>query len=214
MNKNKTVAYTLAATLLVGGTFLGTKALFTDKVDTVGELSISTGDVDIKVLDSSQWKLNRNGAEYKDGTTVQSDESDNDGELPEVSGGNDNFNTDKPLANNLKPGDVLTKEVTIQNVGTLMASLNLEQDANKMNEQLDVLKGLIKAKQTDVKINDTDGNGLLSPEETATFTLTLEVSEESNSQHNATEGHNKDSIENVQVNLTDAWVLTATQQNK
>ena len=30
MKKNKTIAYMLAATLLVGGTFLGTKALFTD----------------------------------------------------------------------------------------------------------------------------------------------------------------------------------------
>ena len=69
MKKNKTVAYALAATLLVGGTFLGTKALFTDKVDTVGELSISTGDVDIVAEVTQDWTLDRNGYEPNTGTS-------------------------------------------------------------------------------------------------------------------------------------------------
>ncbi len=41
MKKNKTIAYMMAAMLLVGGTFVGTKALFTDQVDATGEISIS-----------------------------------------------------------------------------------------------------------------------------------------------------------------------------
>ena len=68
MKKNKTIAYMLAAALLVGGTFVGTKALFTDKIETAGELQISTGDVNIEIIEPSKWALIRNGNELKEGT--------------------------------------------------------------------------------------------------------------------------------------------------
>ena len=48
MKKKKVAALALAASLLVGGTFIGTKALFTDSIENVGEISISTGDLDIE----------------------------------------------------------------------------------------------------------------------------------------------------------------------
>ena len=52
MKKNKTIAYMLAATLLVGGTFAGTKALFESKVTAQTDLVITTGSlklVDVKI---------------------------------------------------------------------------------------------------------------------------------------------------------------------
>ena len=107
MKKNKTVAYALAATLLVGGTFWGTKALFTDKVDTVGELSISTGDVDMVAEVTQDWTLDRNGYEPNTGTS-------DGGRLAQF--------------DNLKYGDVLTKKVTITNKGTLKALVNFTEN--------------------------------------------------------------------------------------
>lgn len=105
MKKNKTIAYALAATLLVGGTFLGTKALFTDKIDTVGELSISTGDVDIDAEVVQDWTLDRNGEEDGKGTNTQDKRFDN-----------------------LKTGDVLKKTVKIKNQGSLYAKLIMEKN--------------------------------------------------------------------------------------
>ncbi|MEG1285055.1 MAG: hypothetical protein RSD22_04905 [Romboutsia sp.] len=58
MKKNKTIAYMLAATLLVGGTFAGTKALFTDKVDIANKLVITTGIVDIEIKEDTEWFKN------------------------------------------------------------------------------------------------------------------------------------------------------------
>ena len=55
MRKNKTVAYMLAATLLVGGTFAGTKALFSDTETSNNPLILTAGKVDISVDDTEGW---------------------------------------------------------------------------------------------------------------------------------------------------------------
>lgn len=101
MKKNKTVAYMLAATLLVGGSFLGTKAWFTDKVNVEGEVTISTGDVDIEIVKDSGWKLQTEG-------------DDNESEEAQF--------------DNLKYGDVLHKTMIIKNNGTLNAKVNLTRN--------------------------------------------------------------------------------------
>ncbi|WP_455537590.1 hypothetical protein [Terrisporobacter sp.] len=203
MRKNKTIAYMLAVTLLVGGTFLGTKALFTDKINTVGELSISTGDVDIKVIEDAGWILDRNGNEHADGSTVFGETGTGEGTL--VDGG-DNFTTDNPLANNLKPGDILTKTIKVQNQGTLIAELDLTNNADVQN-RLGDLKDLITA--TGEILGDKTE---LLPGETATLKLKLEVNNEGGD-HNK-DGYNTDDIEDYKVDLNGAWVLTATQQTE
>lgn len=183
MRKNKTIAYALAATLLVGGTFLGTKALFTDKVDVAGELKISTGDVDIEVINQTDWTLDRNGDEANTGTNHE------DGSL-----------------DNIKPGDVLTKEITIKNAGTLIAEVNLVRN-EKVN--LGVLDGFLTLEETLDKGNNVD-NLTLNPDEEKT--VELKISANGPGLHNK-EGYNTDEIEKETVDLTSAWTLNAKQQD-
>ena len=106
MNKNKVVGLALASALLVGGTFAGTKALFSDTVQVNNELVFSTGDLDIEqIIEPNQinggWVLDRNGDESLDGVM--------DGIM------------------NLKPGDKIKKTVTIKNAGVLDAKISIEQ---------------------------------------------------------------------------------------
>ena len=54
MKKNKTIVYMLAAALLVGGTFVGTKAYFTDSAEAKTNLILSMGDVDVSAEDT-EW---------------------------------------------------------------------------------------------------------------------------------------------------------------
>ncbi len=217
MKKNKTIAYMLAAGLLVGGTFVGTKALFTDNINTVGELKISTGDVDIEVLGTSKWELLRNGSELKEGTNIK-DQLGKDGFAPESDNNKqdvvptDNNGKETPFANNLKPGDKLRKIVEVKNVGTLDAKLSL--DSTGVSEKLGELKDFITVEES--SIVDASGNGILEPGEIATFTLTLNANQESvhNTSSTGSVKDNNDKQEDAIVDLTNAWVLTATQTTR
>lgn len=102
MKKNKTIAYMLAATLLVGGTFAGTKAWFTDKVDAKNDLVITTGTLDVEFVNDwcEQWGVASKGTEA------------------ERVGNN--------VYENVKPGDGFTKGVVIKNSGTLATKLSVE----------------------------------------------------------------------------------------
>ncbi|WP_373600103.1 hypothetical protein [Paraclostridium bifermentans] len=191
MKKNKTVAYALAATLLVGGTFVGTKALFTDKIDTVGELSISTGDVDIDAKVTQDWTIDRNGEEPNTGT-------------PDSSG-------DILLAkfDNLKTGDVLTKKVTITNKGTLKAHVNLIEDENVTNKLPDGIK--YTASFTDAKGNELAENAIMDIGSSSTVDLKIEVV--GGGEHNKEGSLNSDEQEKTIINLNDSYTLNAVQQN-
>lgn len=185
MKKNKTIAYALAATLLVGGTFLGTKALFTDKVDTVGELSISTGDVDVEAKTTKDWTLVRNGEDANEGTTgpVQFD--------------------------NLKFGDVLTKEVTITNEGTLKAILTLNENEDKTGQ----LPNGIEFNAAFKNANEELSGKVFEPGQTATVELKLEVTE--GSEHSKTEKLiNSDAQEKEIIDLKDGFIINAKQITK
>lgn len=212
MKKNKTIAYMLAATLLVGGTFLGTKALFTDNINTVGELKISTGDVDIEILEeNSKWTLLRNGEELKEGTNIE-DQFGKDGFAPEHDTNKIDEVPETPFANNLKPGDVLRKIVVVKNMGTLNAKLLL--DSTKVEEKLGNLSDFITA--TETEIVDANGNGILEPGEIATVTLIL-TAEQDSAHNTSSTGEVKDNNnaqEDAIVDLTNAWELTATQTTR
>lgn len=197
MKKNKTLAYMLAATLLVGGTFVGTKALFTDVEQVAGELKISTGDVDIEVINDTNWILDRNGNEFADGSTVKGETGIGPINLPET----------ETFANNIKPGDVLTKEITIKNAGTLIANVDLVR-----NEEvsLGVLEGFLTLEETLVNGQNVDSATLIPGEE---IKVELKISANGPGLHNTDGSYNKDSIEEQTIDLTNAWTLEAVQQD-
>ena len=197
MKKNKAMGYAVAATLLVGGTFLGTKALFTDVEQVAGELKISTGDVDIEVVEDTGWILDRNGNEFADGTTVKGETGIAPLNLPET----------EDFANNIKPGDVLTKEITVKNEGTLIANVGLVR-----NEEVDlgVLEGFLTLEETLVNGEDVDQLTMNPGDE---ITVELKISANGPGLHNADESYNKDAIEETTVDLTNAWTLEAVQQD-
>lgn len=210
MKKNKTMAYGLAATLLVGGTFLGTKALFTDVEQVAGELQISTGDVDIEVIEDTDWILDRNGNEYAAGSTVGGETG-----LSETATA-DEAETPVNFANNIKPGDVLTKEITIKNAGTLIANVDLVRN-EEVN--LGVLEGFLTLEETLVEGQDVDQLTMHPGDE---ITVELKISADGPGLHvkgdaidpEFTKSYNKDSIEETKVDLTNAWTLHAVQQNE
>lgn len=92
----------LAATLLVGGTFVGTKAWFTDKVDAKNDLVITTGTLDVEFEDDwcEQWGVIGTGTEAK--------------------------KVGNNVYENVKPGDGFIKGVAITNKGTLSTKLSVE----------------------------------------------------------------------------------------
>ena len=182
MKKNKTVAYMLAATLLVGGTFLGTKALFTDEVTAAGEISISTGDVDLEVTKDTGWTLTRNG------------EEDNIGGAE---------------FDNLKTGDVLKKQITVKNNGTLTALVNLVENKDVTGQLPEGIDYSTFITTRDVIDELEDGTMIMNSGTSIMVELTLEVT--GGGKHN--ESLNSDTQESTTINLNDSYTLKATQQN-
>ena len=105
MKKNKTIAYMLAATLLVGGTFVGTKAYFTDSAETKTNLVLSMGYVDVSAEDTD-WKYE---------TTVHGNQE----VVPFKLLNSDSFQ-------NVKPGDKFVKKVKIKNSSSIDTDLVIE----------------------------------------------------------------------------------------
>ena len=206
MKKNKTIAYMLAATLLVGGTFLGTKALFYDQIESVGELKISTGDVDINVS-SEEWDIVGTRNETNHGTTE----------------GNPNtLQENLATFDNLKYGDIITKTITVTNEGTLNADLKLIEDTTKtelLPKGIDFTTSF-STEQNDGYLGDENG-GVLKPGESVDLTLKLEVtgggihvpdndSTIENDQNDANK-LNSDAQERIIIDLQNAYTLKATQ---
>lgn len=189
MKKNKTVAYALAATLLVGGTFLGTKALFTDKIDTVGELSISTGDVDIDAEVVKEWSIVRNGEEANVGTG--------------------NEKGQPKIFDNLKTGDVISKQIKITNKGTLSTIVSLNQNTKVTESLPDGIN--LKAEFKDSKGNIIDSEKTFASEEFAIVDLTIDVT--GGGLHNQENSLNTDDQEKTFIDLEDAYIVNAVQQN-
>lgn len=103
MKKNKTVAFMLAATLLVGGTFMGTKALFTDNVTANNDLVITMGNLNLDIVEG-KWENTNPGQETTQGEGEKSNEF-----------------------SNAKPGDVFRKKITVKNEGSLKRKLSISK---------------------------------------------------------------------------------------
>lgn len=100
MKKNKTIGFMMAAVLLVGGTFMGTKALFTDKAEATNNLVITMGNLDINTKED-EWKIITSTDTGTETTQKVSD------------------------ITNVKPGDRFMKKVTITNDGSLNQKIDI-----------------------------------------------------------------------------------------
>ncbi len=144
MKKNKTIAYMLAATLLVGGTFVGTKAWFTASGTVDSGLVVTTGTMGLSVTEDNNWKVVTPG-----GIT----------EITNQDAGN-NFE-------NVKPGDIFEKTVTITNTGSLNQILTVSKaDPTKTDDNFTVtVEGL----------DELNGKTLEAKNGEATFKIKVET---------------------------------------
>ena len=139
MKKNKTIAYMLAATLLVGGTFVGTKAYFTDSVESKTNLILSMGDVDVSAEDT-EWKYETTVHGKKEATAFRL------------------LNSDSFM--NVKPGDKFVKEVIIKNSSNIDTDLVIEGGDVKAGTKLAeaINDGFIKITDNREDVIDTLNN--------------------------------------------------------
>ena len=192
MKKNKTIAYLMAATLLVGGTFLGTKALFTDRADMIGAVTITTGDVDLSVTEE-KWNLERNGEDDELKTDINSGRFEN-----------------------LKFGDKLTRTVHIKNDGTLKAIANIKVNKSEIKTEAEaedkeiIINGLkYTAKRTGgEKIESTENIEIAAGQ---SVSVDLEIEVVGKGKHNEEGSLNKDKIQGVDINLENSFVVDARQ---
>lgn len=161
MKKNKTIAFMLAATLLVGGTFLGTKAWFTDTATVDNSLVVTMGSFDLVVTENSQeegeqiggWELVRTGDQ----------ESKPEGNVNGTK--NTNFT-------NIRPGDYFTKTYTIKNNGSLDQKLTIDNILQE--EDIDKYKLTVDEISKSKNYSEFETGMILKSEETRKFSLKLE----------------------------------------
>lgn len=119
MKKNKTIAYMLAATLLVGGTFAGTKALFESKVTAQTDLVITTGSLKLEDVTNTELGYDRWIPKKVDA---------------EIGGNGNNFT-------NVKPGTGFKRHIILKNTGSLTQDIEVSGGELKENE---VFEGTVK----------------------------------------------------------------------
>lgn len=124
MKKNKTVAFMLAATLLVGGAFVGTKSMFYNEDVVENQLVITMGSVAVEA-EVQGWHLMELGT--TEGVVL-----------------------DGTHAVNVKPGDTLSQTVKITNEGTLNQQLDAVHE-DLTNIETPLPKGIeIKTNKDDI----------------------------------------------------------------
>lgn len=199
MKKNKTIAYALAATLLVGGTFAGTRAYFTDKDEAKANLILSMGDVDVEVDESQGWIYESTVHGKKEATPFRL------------------LNSDSFM--NVKPGDKFVKEVKIKNGSDIDTDLAIEGGDVKANSELAkaINDGFIKVKDNreDVlnSLNNNDEHDQFGTnlEKEATLKIEVEIQSRTPEQDNK---YNSNGGEYIDFSLEDdinPYVINAEQ---
>ncbi|MGL5642156.1 MAG: hypothetical protein ACRDDM_07805 [Paraclostridium sp.] len=133
MKKNKTLAYTLAATLLLGGAFVGTKAWFTHESKLSQKVQITMGEL-------------KTGIEYNGAWQIKPD-NDLEYEVTDL----------ESVLKNVTPGTKMTRNVIVSNKGSLDLDGIIQV---KQIEGLDVNINFEGASYGDVEIEKLqDGTG-------------------------------------------------------
>lgn len=163
MKKNKIVAFAMAGALLVGGTFAGTKAWFTDSATEKSDLVITTGTIELETTVRDEWTPGY--LEYKEGAGIVATRDNTTEAKPDGKGG----------FTNVRPGDKFFKTIEIRNIGTLAQKLNVSGGEDKFEN--DSFRITTTAKQ-DI------GNGtILKPGMGNGFFIEVEVLEQTDEQY-------------------------------
>ena len=101
MKKSKIISLLLAGALLVGGTFIGTKALFSDTETVANQLVLTTGKVDIRII-PDRWIRNVED-KNEDGVINALDDVYGQGCEESVEG----------IFTNVQPGETFTRYINV-----------------------------------------------------------------------------------------------------
>lgn len=198
MKKNKTIAYMLAAALLVGGTFVGTKAYFTDSVESKTNLILSMGDVDVSAEDT-EWKYETTVHGKKEATAFRL------------------LNSDSFM--NVKPGDKFVKEVIIKNSSNIDTDLVIEGGDIKAGTKLAeaINDGFIKITDNREDVidtlnnnNESDGFGT-NNENTAKLIINVEIQSTTPDKDNKYNSNGGQIIDLNFANEINPYVINAKQ---
>lgn len=162
MKKNKTIAYMLATTLLVGGTFAGTKAWFSETGTVENGLIVKMGSFDLDIIENMD-EVGKEGPEgwvhYRNGKPeeIKTDKNGN-------------------KFTNIKPGDQFIRTITFKNNGTLNQRVFL--DTSKFEGK--VPSGFIYNKNMGGFPGGVQGSTYkdIRPGEEATIKLSIQVSKD------------------------------------
>lgn len=174
MKKNKTIAYMLAATLLVGGTFVGTKAWFSDQVTTDNGITITMGTLDLELKETEGNNIN--GEKVKGWTLVRG-ELDNESTTGRTAR---NGEVDNTFAE-IRPGDYFEREFTVTNTGSLDQLVEVKGGHIEDTTIYDNLFTLTIDKGNEADKNDeiiTEGEFRLNAGESRTIKLELKPNAE------------------------------------
>lgn len=165
MKKNKIVAFAIAGALLVGGTFAGTKAWFTDSATEKSDLVITTGNIDVETIVRDEWTSGY--LEEKEGAGIVATKDDTTEAKPDGKGG----------FTNVRPGDKFFKTIAVKNNGSLAQKLNVSGGDDKYENDSFAITSTAKS---------FVGTGrVLQPGEAVHFFIEVEVLEQTgNSEQN------------------------------
>lgn len=173
MKKNKTIAYLMAASLLVGATFAGTAAYFNDKGTAKNELIVTMGSVDIEVAEG-EWQVFKGPLDNSGAPVINNTEAQK---------------SSKNEFKNAKPSDIFYKKITIKNNGTLNQRIYLNKTPGAINKE-----GIFKYVNVDEKIITDLNNKVIAPGTTVTgyIRVTLDYTMPGLYQDKDGESYNKD----------------------
>lgn len=182
MKKNRIMAYALAGALLIGGTFTGTKAWFSDSASAKSDLVITMGNLDLNVQYEGSWIKNEDSE-----ATLEVDDFDN-------------F---KVLLSNAKPGDKITREINVINDGTLAMDLVAEAtQIDGLNVTLDYVGASDFIDYNEKEQGKVWEVGNLKKGEYVAFKITIEVPEKGAEQNEDQNKEIKFNGDLVNINAT------------
>ncbi|MGG7078450.1 hypothetical protein [Clostridium sardiniense] len=185
MKKNKIVAFAMAGALLVGGTFAGTKAWFTDSATEKSDLVITTGNIDVDTITPDGWLPgNLQDIPGQGMQPVEDKETEAD-------------KNDKGEFTNVRPGDKFYKRVRVENKGSLSQKLNASGGEDKVEND--------SFKITNTAKSDLGKDRILAPGEATSFYIEVEVLKETGNDKKSTYFNLEDSMNPI--------VITAEQKN-